>query len=487
MRFIVRSLMGLFLLALTIGILALAAGSVRNALLERWARETHIRPASERVFAVNVVLAKSVTASPRIRAFGEIRSRRTLDLRAPLGGTIIELARDFIEGGKVVKGQLLLRLDPVDMQAALDVAETEMSEARAELSEATAALVLAKDEVAAARAQADLRKAALARQQNLLKRSVGTEAAVETAALAESAADQMVLGKRQSLAQAEARLNRANTMLARQNIHLKEAKRRLAETEIHADFDGILSSVSVVEGGLVGNNEKIARLIDPAALEVAFRLSNTQFARLVADNDGIARGEVTVRLDLFGEDVIANGTIERVSAEVGSGQTGRQLFARLPASSSVAFRPGDFVSVEVTEPELSGVAILPAAAVDSAGRVLVLGDDDRLQELSLTVLRKQDDQVIVRGDGLFGREVVAARSPLLGVGIRVKPVRQNSRSEVEVPEMIELTPERRARLMSFVEKNGLIPGDAKKRLLARLKQDKVPAEMVNRIESRMGG
>ena len=482
-----RSLMGLFLLALTIGILALAAGSVRNALLERWARETQIRPASERVFAVNVVLAKSVTASPRIRAFGEIRSRRTLDLRAPLGGTIVELAKDFVEGGKVVKGQLLLRLDPEDMQAALDVAETEISEARAELSEATAALVLAKDEVAAARAQADLRKAALVRQQNLLTRNVGTETAVETAALAESAADQLVLGKRQSLAQAEARLNRAETMLARQNIHLNEAKRRLAETEIHADFDGILSSVSVVEGGLVGNNEKIARLIDPDALEVAFRLSNTQFTRLVADNDGIARGEVTVRLDLFGEDVTANGTIERVGAEVGSGQTGRQIFARLPASSSFAFRPGDFVSVEVTEPALDEVAVLPAAAVDSAGKVLVLGDNDRLEELALIVLRKQEDQVIVRGDGLFGREVVEARSPLLGVGIRVKPVRQDSQSEVQVPEMIELTPERRARLMSFVEKNGFIPGDAKKRLLARLKEDKVPAEMVNRIEARMGG
>lgn len=486
MRFMQRSLMGLFLLALTVGLLALAAGSVRTTLEERLAKQNRVRPAKERVFAVNVITADPVTANPKIQAFGEIRSRRTLDLRAPVSGTIVEMSENFVEGGRVAKGDLLIRLDPADAQSALDVAETELKEVLAEQLEAAAALDLAGDELSAARAQVDLRRAARERQENLLDRGVGTEASVETAALAESSAIQAVLGKRQALAQAEARVTRSETAAARMEIRLAEARRRVNNTELFAEFDGVLSAVSVVEGGLLGTNEKIGRLIDPDALEVAFRVSNTQFARLVEANGGAVKGQVSVRLGILGADVITSGTIQRVSAEVGEGQTGRRIFAHLSGQSGVSFRPGDFVTVEVAEPPLENVVVLPASAIDAGGNVLVIGEKDRLEELSVRLLRKQGNTVIVGSRQVLGRQVVEARSPFLGAGIRVKPVQKDA-AVPDAPEMIELSEERRAKLVAFIENNTRIPDDAKKRLLTRLKQEKVPAAMVTRIESRMGG
>lgn len=487
MRFVQRSLMGLFLLAMTLGLLALAAGSVRQTVEARLERQSKPVAARERVFSVNVGLAERITVEPVLSTFGEIRSRRTLDLRAPVSGTVIHLSANFVEGGPVSRGDLLLRLDPADAETALALTETQGNEAEAELREAEAALLLAHDELAAAEAQADLRAAALERQKNLVSRGVGTEAAVETAALARSSAVQAALGKRQSLAQAEARVNRARTALDRHAINLADARRRLENTEIYAEFDGVLSGVTLVEGGLVGTNEKIGRLIDPAALEVAFRVSNTQFARLVEANGGVPRGKVRVELDILGEDVVADGTIERVSGEVGTGQTGRQMFALLPAAAAATFRPGDFVTVEVREPPLEGVAVLPSTAVDAAANVLLIGENERLEELAVTVLRRQGDTVIVRAQGLYGREYVEARSPLLGAGIRVKPVRKDGAEAPAQPEMIALSPERRARLVAFIEANQNIPKDAKDRILTRLQQDNVPVEMVERIESRMGG
>ena len=486
MKFMQRSLIGLFLLALTFGLLATAGGSVYRTLQASWSEEKKQRPARERVFAVNIVTAQRVTASPVITAFGEVRSRRTLDLRASGSGTVVFLSDRFVEGGVVAKGEVLLRLDPADAQSASDVAMTELSEARSELSEATAALVLAKDELAAARAQEVLRKAALARQENLLERGVGLEANVENAALAQSAAVQAVLGKRQALAQAEARINRANSQLARRDIKLAEAARNLKNTELIAEFDGALSGITVVVGGLVGTNEKLGRLIDPLLLEADFRVSNSQFARLVAGDNTLAETGVTILLELLGQDVSASGKIQRSSAEVAEGQTGRRLFASLPRDRAEVFRPGDFVTVNISEPALQNVAILPASAVNSSGIVLVLGEENRLEEIQLTVLRRQGDTVIVRGAGLFGRDVVEARSPLLGAGIKVKPVRRGAVVPTE-PDMVELTPERRARLIAFVEGNERLPQAAKDRMLERLSQPKAPAQMVARIEARMGG
>ena len=490
MRFMQRSLMGLFLLALTVALLALAGDALRNALEARMNREPHQRPARERVFSVEVLRAEAVTAVPRIVTFGEIRSRRSLDLRLPVGGTIAELHPAFVEGGRVGAGELLLRLDPGDMQSALALAETEAEEAAAELADAERALLLAGDDLAGAEDQAALRQAALQRQQDLLRRGFGTDAAVETAALADAAARQAVLGKRQALARAEARLARGRAALKRAGIRLADARRRLRDTELRAAFSGVLSNVTALPGGRIGANERLGRLIDPAALEVSFRLSNLQFTRLEGDGGGIIGRRLSLRLDILGADLVAEAEIERIGAEVGEGQTGRLIFARLTSGGGAGFRPGDFVSVDLPEPPIGNAVILPAAAVDAGGRLLVLGEGDRLQELQAELLRRQGDRVIVAARGIEGREVVAARNPLLGAGIRIRPLRRGEAPAAQAPqapEMIALSPERRARLMRFVEGNDSIPDAAKQRIIARLKQERVPASMVDRIESRMGG
>ena len=484
MRFLRRSLVGLFLLSLTVGIFAYAGQMVYDALQVRWAKEDRPRPARERVFAVNVLTYQPGSVTPVMTSFGEVRSRRTLEIRASAGGTVVELADGFEDGGRVKAGDLLLRVDPSDAQSALDVAKTDLAEAEAELREATAALGLAREDVVSAQEQAALRLQALQRQRNLSERGVGTEAAVETAALAEASAKQAVLSRRQSLAQAEARVDMSKTALSRRQIALAEAKRRLAETEMFAGFSGTLSDVTVVQGGLVQNNERLAQLVDPDMLEVAFRVSTTEYARLLDDDGQLLRAEVDVSLDVLGLDLTAKGVINRESAAVGTGQTGRQLFARL--DDAKGFRPGDFVTVEIAEPELTFVATLPAMAVDAAGTVLVVGEDDRLEQVQVQVLRRQGDDVIVRAPGLRDRQVVAERSPLLGAGIKVRPIT----ADAAVPEkaaMVELTEERRARLVAFVEGNQYMPKEAKARVLSQLSQPQVPVQTVERIEARMGG
>ena len=180
--------------------------------------------------------------------------------------------------------------------------------------------------------------------------------------------------------------------------------------------------------------------------------------------------------------------LTRESGAVQEGQSGRLLFAELLETRG--FRDGDFVTVRLEEPELRGVAILPATALDAEGFVLVLGEEDRLDEVQVTLMRRQGDDVIVRvPPQINGAEVVVARSPVLGAGIRINPLRPSA-DGAEVPsepETIALDPERRARLVAFVEGNGFIPEDVRARLLRQLQEDEVPAQMVNRLESRMGG
>lgn len=484
MRFLRRSLMGIFLLAVTLALLAWAGQTVRGALVARMNEEPRSFPQRERVLAVNVVTVTPQTLTPELVVFGELRSQRTLDLRSATGGTVLFASDALVEGGTVSAGELLLRIDPAEAQAAFDRADADLQDAQAEVRDAQRALILAEDELTAAREQARLREQALARARDLEARGVGTTAAVETAELSASSAEATVLTRRQSLASAQARIDQATTRLARAEIGLSEAERALSETEVFAAFDGSLVDVTVSPGGRVTSNERFAQLIDPSQLEVSFRVSTSQYARLLGEAGALIKAPVAVTLDVSGVNLRAEGQITREGATVGDGQTGRLLFAQLDASPG--FRPGDFVTVRIDEPALANVARVPASAVAADQTVLVIGEEERLRSVDVTLLRRQGDDVIISVGAAAGAMIVAERSPLLGAGIKVRPIGAAVVQEQEAtPEMIVLDAERRAKLIAFVSEGGM-PDNEKERIIGQLEADEVSSETVARLERRMG-
>ncbi|MGX0877241.1 membrane fusion protein (multidrug efflux system) [Roseovarius sp. MBR-154] len=481
MRFLRQGLFGLFLLSLTLGLLAYAGQIVVSAVQERMAQEPRAPERRERVFAVRTVTAEEARITPVLSAFGQIESRRTLEIRAQVTGILTELSPDFVEGGAVQTGQFLARIDPADAETAVSRARTDLDDARAEEREAARALDLAQDELAARRDQAEIQDRALARQRDLEDRGVGTLTAVETAEYNVVQARQAVLASRQALALAEARVDQAKTATARAELALSEAERRLAETRITAGFSGTLSDVTVIEGRLVTANEQMATLVDGTALEVAFRVSTSQYARLLNENGTLLPAPVTVTLDTGGLDLTATGQITRQSASLAEGESGRMLFATL--SVAPAMKPGDFVSVSVEEPAIEAVIRLPATALGPEGTVLALDAEERLEALPVTLLRRQGNDILVRGTGLAGREVVSERSPVLGPDIKVRRLSP----EANAGATLTLDPDRRARLRAYVEGDRAMPAPMRARLLAELERPEVPAQTVERLERRMGG
>ncbi|HSF91974.1 MAG TPA: efflux transporter periplasmic adaptor subunit, partial [Paracoccaceae bacterium] len=182
MRFLGRVFAGIFLAGLTLALLVTAGGMVRNALQERQSREPFRPMRNEQVAAVNVVTFKSGNIQPVITVFGAVQSGRSLELRVPRGGPVVQISPDFVAGGIVAEGALLLSTDSVDEEQAVARATTNLSESEAALAEAKASVLLAQDDLRVTQDQAALRQQALARQKDLLERGAGTEANIETAA-----------------------------------------------------------------------------------------------------------------------------------------------------------------------------------------------------------------------------------------------------------------------------------------------------------------
>jgi hypothetical protein len=167
-------------------------------------------------------------------------------------------------------------------------------------------------------------------------------------------------------------------------------------------------------------------------------------------------------------------------------------------------RPGDFVTVEIAEPPLEGVAVIPASAVTEDGRALVIGADDRLEEVRVRILRRRGAEMIV-DDAPFGRLMVAERLPQLGAGVKVRVPRPPGAAEDPGPsaaagdagparlaaagedETVALDPARRDRLIRFVRGAEDMEEERRARALEALSRPAAPRALVERLEARMGG
>ncbi len=491
MRFLIRGIAGILMLAATAGMVGYGV-LVLMAAREDGGRRQH-RAGEERSFIVNVATLREITAHPKIVAYGEIRGWRSLELRASAGGQLVEMSPVFRDGAAVGAGDLLFLIDPAEARARQANAEVGLADAEAEKAEADEAIAVAELEHTAAVRQRDLRQQALKRQRQLQAKGYATAARVEEAELAFATADQAVLSRSQALIVARKRVERAALAITRANIALEDAGRILDNTRVEAPFDGLLSDVDAVLGRLVSPNEKLGLLVDPSALEAVFQVSNAQFARLIEKNGALRQTPVTVTLDLGDLPVTVRGTVERAAAVVRQGQSGRLIYARLDLGPSTILRPGDFVTVTIEEPPLPGVAVIPASAATEDGRILLVDADSRIEERKVTIVRRQGDSLVVAGVP-FGAQYVTERLPQLGPGVKVGTVDRSAHVAVRAEsgrgvdeERIAISDERRKALTAFLKQNDHMPEERKARLLDLLNQPTVPRRVIERLEARMAG
>ncbi|MEP3048311.1 MAG: HlyD family efflux transporter periplasmic adaptor subunit [Roseibium sp.] len=492
MRFLMRGLVGLALMAVMAGFVGYGVYHLYGAFTAE--ETTRNRPARERSYTVNVATLSPTSVSPITTAYGEIESWRTLQLRASSEGLLVDVASKFRDGAAVAEGELLLRIDPANAKFQYLDAEAALADAEAQKAEAEEAVVGAEQEMEAARRQLDLRKQALERQLQLRDKGYSTAVQVESEELAVASLEQGLSNRLQSVITARKRIERMDLTVRRAFLALEDAQRVLDETTLTAPFHGYLAEVDATLGRRVSPSETLALLIDPTALEVRFSISTSEFSRLLDDSGNLVNSPVSVTLQLGGRSIEVPGQIDRVAAVVSEGEAGRTLFAALDIQNDTVLRPGDFVKVEIEEPELRNVAVVPAAAVTENGRLLIVGEDDRLTEISTRILRRVGNDVVLT-DVPFEAVYVRERLPQLGTGLKVTPrsAPNTGNSDVRPPasepkkpdNLVALEPKRREALIKKLNSSDM-PAPRKARLLALLNKPMVPQDLVDRLEQGRG-
>ncbi len=289
--------------------------------------------------AINVRL-EAVAKRPlvaTVTASGKITPKKAVDISADITGRIIAIP--VKEGQQVIRGALLLRIDPSEYEARVAQAQATMSSAEASALQATA--------------NRDQAKRALDRAK-ALKQSAPNLVSDEQLEQAQTQYDV-----------AQALATSAEHQVAQADAGLRQAKDLLSKTVLRSPIDGEVTRVAVEEGEVAvpGTFSRETGLLmtvsDLSIILVKVQVDETDVVRLHLGDSA------DVTIDAF-PDTSFSGRVTKVSQSA-------VLGAAAAAASGTTDRAVDY-DVEVTldrpprgiRPDLSGTAKIITATRDSA-------------------------------------------------------------------------------------------------------------------------
>lgn len=402
-------------------VLLTAAGAVAYLIDTR--PEPSVSESGQRVWPVATVRAETLDRRPVLDLFGEVVAGRAVDVTPAVGGDIIAVGAGFREGGLVEAGDLLLAIDPFDYEIALAEREAEVAEAQARLAELAARLRLEVEALVDDEAILGLYEADVARQTRLVASGAGTQRALDDARTTLFNQRRAVTVRANTIVAEQARIDQQEAIVDRLTARRDLAHRNLERTRIDAPFAGIVDATEAEEGQRIRAEEPVARLIDPARLEVRFQMSERDYGRLIGDGAPLIgrAAEVTWRI---GDTPLGfTAAVERIDGTIEAVTGGVDVYARVVGLDlTTPLRPGAFVEVALPGRVYPGVAELPAEALfDTADGpvVYVVDAADRLESRPVVPVASFEDRVLI-GDGLVdGDRVVTSRFAGIADGIAV--------------------------------------------------------------------
>ena len=418
------------LLAIVTPLVVLAVGVALAAYFVGSRPKAKPRDAQALAQAISVVMAKRETNTPVISNFGEVVSSREAELRAMVAGRLVAIADQVQDGAVITAGTKIAEIDPfqyelAERQAAANVAEAEarLVELRADFSAENKLLTIAQQ-------QLELRRRDRDRSADLIKKGQTSKKALDDAEIALNAAKEVYEQRRQSVSRAQAKIAQQEASITRLRALLSQAERDLQDTNIVAPFNGYLTDTEVALGKRLSVGESIGRLISSDDLQVRFQLNNDDYARLISQgtSDTLLGREVQVNWRLGEAQLRYAGRIERRAAEIDPGSGGVEVYARVTgdpgaAQPADALRPGAFVEVSLADISYPGVIALPEEALVDGKQVFSVVEDT-LQNIEVEVVRRLDEQVLVRGEIADGTAIVTTPFPTIGPGVRVRVLAQ---------------------------------------------------------------
>ena len=348
----------------------------------------------EAALAVKTQILNRTEVTLSVDSQGTVRPRTRTTLISEVSGTVLEVSDQFIVGGTFKQGDILMRLDPVDYEVALQ-------RAKAQLISRNALLELEK------------------------ARAIQAKKEWEMTGRPESEAPTLAL-REPYLAEAEANILQAQA-------EVKQARTKLQRATIRAPYAGMVSVKSVDVGQYVTTGSRLGETFAIEFVEVRlpltakdlFQMDPRSFQTMDTANKVVLSGSVNGRsADWSAAIVRSEGVVNelnrsqylvaRVSDPYGLNQP---LLSRAPP-----LLVGTFVTARLPGKTLKGVFKVPRSALLQGSRVALVDEMRKLQISAVKVVFNDEGYYYISEGLKDGVEVIvsALGTPIEGLKVEVK-------------------------------------------------------------------
>ncbi|GGX71706.1 MexE family multidrug efflux RND transporter periplasmic adaptor subunit [Litorimonas cladophorae] len=353
--------------------------------------------------AVIADYAKIEDVQLQVRTQGEARPQIEIDLVPQVGGKIVYVSPNFVEGGIFRKGETLVRVEDDDFKVAVIRAEAGVAQA----------------------------------QQVLVREKAEGEIARQDYA-------ELGRGEPTPLALREPQQAQAQAALRAAEADLQASKLNLSRTEVKAPFSGRVRSKTSDIGQFVSPGSRLGRIFSKDIVEVRLALSDDQLAKLdlplaFVANDRASAPKVDLSAQVAGKTRHWEGRIMRTDAAYDT-QT-RALFAIAEvfdpygagaSEDGVPLAPGLFVDADISGKSFENVIVIPRDGLRPQDEVYIVDNVGQAEIRKVSVLDAGPERALLTSGVGAGELVVLSPMERSRVEITLKVLDVNDPENVLV-------------------------------------------------------
>jgi len=365
-----------------------AAGFITMGIIIKTGPTMEQKPPASTAPLVRTWIATSETVQLSVLTYGSVLPRTESELIPEVSGRVIKISPSMVSGGFIRKGEILLEIDPLDYEVALEQARASLAAAKSELTNA---------------------KKAYERLLDLAKQQSASQSQQD------DALNRLRFGQA-SIREAAARLSRA--------------ERDISRTKIKAPYDGRVRSKRVDIGQFVNRGAPIASLYATDFAEVRLPLHDEELAHLdlpLAGQESPNQPTAILRARFAGANHTWEGKIVRTEGELDPKTRMINVVAQVEAPyERSGNRPplaiGLFVEAEIIGNTVDNVYIVPRSALQANEQIYVLSSEYRLQFRDVNILRTVEEDVYITSGFKSGETICLSTISNAVEGMLVEPV-----------------------------------------------------------------
>ena len=333
----------------------------------------------------------------RVRGFGSVQAKRSVNLTPQVSGEIVEKSPDFEPGAYCRAGQVLLRVDDTDYALAAAKAEADVAQAEYNLARAEEEAQVARREW----------------------QRIGAEGVIGTEAPGEEPT---------ALVLHEPQLKLARAQLASAKAALRQAQVNLDRCTLTAPFDGRVLSADVDAGQYLRAGNAVGSIYATDVAEVTVSVPDDELAWIAVEGVPCPAGSATT-VDVSADFAGSRHTWQGKAVRLGGAVDARSRMVPVVVEiidpyRMVGDRPplieGMFVEVTFTGQPPADAVVIPRSALRPGDQVWVVDGEQQINVRDVIVARAGVDEAVIQAGLEPGERVVTSNLQYVTDGLPVR-------------------------------------------------------------------